>query len=128
MARARSRSASYAVTGRSMLNFTGESAWTARRQFSSTVRSGKRLVIWKVRASPSAARRWAGARVTSRPKSEMAPSDTGSVPEIRLKSVVLPAPFGPMRARRSPARTLSVTPSTAWSPPKRSRDAREGEG
>src|SRR5215475_10727915 len=37
---------------------------------------------------------------------------------MRLKSVVFPAPFGPMRARRSPARTSSPTPFTARRPPK----------
>src|SRR5439155_54666 len=36
---------------------------------------------------------------------------------IRLRAVVLPAPLGPMSARRSPARTASVTSSTARSPP-----------
>src|SRR3984893_3446771 len=90
----------------------------ASRQLSSTVRSAKRLVIWKVRARPWAARRYVGAPVTSRPKSVMAPALTGSEPEMRLNSVVFPAPFGPMRARRSPGRTASDTPPTACSPPK----------
>src|SRR5712691_7224151 len=90
----------------------------ASRQLSSTVRSAKRLVIWKVRARPWAARRCVGAPVTSRPKSVMAPALTGSDPEMRLNSVVFPAPFGPMRARRSPGRTASDTPPTACSPPK----------
>src|SRR5712691_10416994 len=48
----------------------------------------------------------------------MAPALTGSEPEMRLNSVVFPAPFGPMRARRSPGRTASDTPPTACSPPK----------
>src|ERR1700751_1862314 len=48
----------------------------------------------------------------------MAPALTGSAPEMRLNSVVFPAPFGRMRARRSPGRTASETPPTAWSPPK----------
>src|SRR6266446_281548 len=90
----------------------------ASRQLSSTVRSAKRLVIWKVRARPWAARRYVGALVTSRPKRVMAPALTGSEPEMRLNSVVFPAPFGPMRARRSPGRTASDTPPTACSPPK----------
>src|SRR6266852_6701504 len=90
----------------------------ASRQLSSTVRSAKRLVIWKVRARPWAARRCVGAPVTSRPKSVMAPALTGSDPEMRLNSVVFPAPFGPMTARRSPGRTASDTPPTACSPPK----------
>src|SRR3989442_2741178 len=115
--RARSSSAWYAASGRSIENLTGVRAWTASRQFSSTVRVGKRLVIWNVRASPSAARRCGATRVTSRSKRRMAPDVTGSSPEMRLKSVVLPAPLGPMSARRSPGRTASATPSTARSPP-----------
>src|SRR5262245_21136772 len=38
-------------------------------------------------------------------------------PLIRLNKVVLPAPLGPMIARRSPAPTIKLTPSTARSPP-----------
>src|SRR5215467_10316346 len=48
----------------------------------------------------------------------MRPELTGKFPEIRLNSVVFPAPFGPMRARRSPGWTASATPSTARRPPK----------
>src|ERR671922_900149 len=55
--------------------------------------------------------------VTSRPNSSMRPAVTGKAPATRLNSVVLPAPFGPMSARRSPGRTASSTPSTARSPP-----------
>src|SRR5919108_5782023 len=55
--------------------------------------------------------------VTSRPNSSMRPAVTGKAPATRLNSVVLPAPLGPMRARRSPGRTASSTPSTARSPP-----------
>src|SRR4029453_3587207 len=35
-----------------------------------------------------------------------------------LKSVVFPAPFGPMMARRSPSGTARSTPFTPWPPPK----------
>src|SRR6266568_2051328 len=38
---------------------------------------------------------------------------------MRLSSVVLPAPFGPMMPRISPGATAKLTPSTAASPPKR---------
>src|SRR5574341_2641334 len=38
---------------------------------------------------------------------------------MTLKSVVLPAPFGPMMPSRSPARTSNETSRTAVSPPKR---------
>src|SRR5581483_220277 len=101
-----------------MAKRVGVWACTASTQFSSTVRSGKRLVIWKVRARPRAARRCAGAPVTSWPNSAMRPEETGIAPEIRLKSVVFPAPLGPMSARRSPGRTSRLTRSTACRPPK----------
>src|SRR5262249_42932857 len=40
-------------------------------------------------------------------------------PVTRLNSVVLPAPLGPMMARRSPGMMRKSTPRTACSPPKR---------
>src|ERR1700752_4865135 len=40
-------------------------------------------------------------------------------PQMTLKSVVLPAPFGPRIAGRSPWRTSRSTSFTAWSPPNR---------
>src|SRR4051794_4553178 len=39
-------------------------------------------------------------------------------PDTTLRSVVFPAPFGPMRPWTSPARTTKLTPSSAWTPPK----------
>ena len=38
---------------------------------------------------------------------------------IRLKTVVLPAPFGPISVKTSPRRTSKLTPLTASTPPKR---------
>src|SRR5436853_536232 len=43
----------------------------------------------------------------------------GRKPEMQSKSVVLPAPFWPMRPRISPWRRSRSTSSTAWMPPKR---------
>src|SRR5262249_41965031 len=40
------------------------------------------------------------------------------MPVIRLNRVVLPAPFGPMMALRSPAMTRNDTSRVAFSPPK----------
>src|SRR4051812_41802664 len=40
------------------------------------------------------------------------------MPVIRLNSVVLPAPFGPMMALRSPGMMLKVTSRVACKPPK----------
>src|SRR5882762_793661 len=43
---------------------------------------------------------------------------------ITLNSVVLPAPFGPMRATTSPASTVKETRSSATTPPKRTLSSR----
>ena len=56
-----------------------------------------------MRDSPIRARVRAGAAVTSRPNSSTVPALGGNSPEMRLNSVVFPAPFGPRIARRSPA-------------------------
>src|SRR5215471_16392186 len=58
------------------------------------------------------------------------PELAGRIPVIKLNSVVLPAPFGPMIALRWPGMTVSVTPRTAASPPKlleRPRNSRAGQ-
>src|SRR5438128_3490029 len=38
---------------------------------------------------------------------------------MQLRSVVLPAPFGPMMPRMSPSSTPKLTPASALTPPKR---------
>src|SRR5713226_7260007 len=55
----------------------------------------------------------------SRPSNATRPDVGGTAPEIALNKVVLPAPFGPMMARRSPRLTRSETSSTAFSASKR---------
>src|SRR5688572_2497015 len=60
----------------------------------------------------------------SRPEKKIRPPWTGMRPARRLKSVVLPAPFGPMMARNSPAATARDTLSTAAIPPKLRRNPR----
>src|SRR3954462_8368902 len=52
------------------------------------------------------------------------PESGWSVPAICPMSVVLPAPFGPISACTSPARTKSEAPSVAATPPKRLLSAR----
>src|SRR5258705_8012526 len=47
------------------------------------------------------------------------PRSGGWMPVMRLTSVVLPAPFGPMRPRISPAPIVRATSLVATSPPKR---------
>src|SRR5216684_4438380 len=49
----------------------------------------------------------------------MVPSVGGNSPEMTLNNVVLPAPFGPRMARRSPGLTARVTSATARKPPNR---------
>ena len=75
--------------------------------------------IWKVRAMP----RWqtsAGASpAISRPWKRIEPRLGRSAPEIRLKIVLLPEPFGPMRPRISPSASPNATSLTAVKPPKR---------
>src|SRR5262245_27567874 len=55
----------------------------------------------------------------SRPSKRMAPPSTWSAPDTQLIIVVLPEPLGPMRPKRSPARTLMLTRLSAVKPPKR---------
>src|SRR5262252_4399472 len=52
------------------------------------------------------------------------PEVAGKIPVIKLNRVVLPAPFGPMMALRSPGMILSVTSRTARRPPKLFESAR----
>ena len=98
---------------RHITNFDGRSPLIASSTLSSTVSRGNRLVTWNVRAMPSAVRRWLCQPVTSWPNSSTWPELDGKMPVIRLNSVVLPAPFGPMMALRSPGMILNVTPRTA---------------
>src|SRR5512137_2379344 len=62
--------------------------------------------------------RWEGSPSSRTPSSRMVPEVAGMSPETRFKSVVLPAPFGPMRPCTSPASTAREAPSTAARPPK----------
>lgn len=73
------------------------------------------LAVWKVRPAPNRA-----IRCTFLPISSVRPNRTdpvaGASPVIASTSVVLPAPLGPIRNRRSPWRTVIETPSTATKP------------
>src|SRR6266853_4489152 len=64
---------------------------------------------------PRRARRCGGRRVMSRPSNTMRPWVGRTTPVTALNSVVLPAPLGPMIARRSPRGIDMLTPSTARS-------------
>src|SRR5205809_3299607 len=68
---------------------------------------------------PSRVRRCAGSVVMSRPSKTIRPSSAWSEPDTQLMSVVLPEPLGPIRPKRSPGFTCSVTRLSAVKPPKR---------
>src|SRR2546427_5162239 len=54
----------------------------------------------------------------SRPSYVTTPLSAGIAPVTRLKMVVLPAPFGPMKAVINPLSTVTERSRIAWSPPK----------
>src|SRR5262245_52891932 len=62
-------------------------------------------------------RRRLGTRVMSRSKRVTEPPSGDSSPVMRLKSVVLPAPLGPMIRRRSPGSTARLTRAVTRRPP-----------
>src|SRR5713226_6684686 len=86
--------------------------------FSNTVSFGKILVRWKERPMPSRQRSWGAMPVTSRSLKRTLPASGRRWPVMRLNSVVLPAPLGPMMALIDPRGTLKLTPPTAWKPSK----------
>src|SRR5438874_7873321 len=53
----------------------------------------------------------------SSPKKRIVPEEGGKSPVMQLNSVVLPAPFEPRTARRSPGRTVMVISVSAASAP-----------
>src|SRR5690625_2843187 len=93
------------------------SRWAARRTFSSTLRPGNRLDVWKVRPRPALARWWMESWVMSRPARSTRPAVGRWMPEIMLNSVVLPAPLGPMTPIISPAGTAMLTSVRMVIPP-----------
>ncbi len=66
--------------------------------FSNTVMRGKIEVIWKLRDSPSRLISCGARLAVDLPSTVIEPELIGKRPEIRLNSVVLPAPLGPMMA------------------------------
>ena len=66
---------------------------------------------------PSFATSCGGALSILRPSTEIVPPDEVSTPVIRLKVVLLPAPFGPISATISRAWTSKETSLTAITPP-----------
>ena len=91
--------------------------WAPIATFSSTVMSGTSLTCWNVRAMPSLTTSCGGALSMLVPSTEMVPPEAVSTPVIRLKVVLLPAPFGPISATISRAWTSNETSLTAITPP-----------
>src|SRR5713226_3663900 len=92
--------------------------------FWNTVSLGKILVRWNERPMPSRQTSWGGSLVMSRPFRTTVPASGRRWPVMRLKNVVLPAPFGPMIAAIWPRATPRVTPATAWQPSNALRTSR----
>src|SRR5258708_2717351 len=86
--------------------------------FSRTVMPASSRAFGKARTRPWAAIGWLGQPVTSVPSKRTRPAAAFSAPEMMLMRVVLPAPFGPIRALIPPRSMLKVLPSTAFRPPK----------
>src|SRR5829696_6897730 len=84
--------------------------WNSRSgatTFSSTVIPRNSRVIWKVRPRPRCARRQGGFPSIRCPSNQTSPACGAIVPPIRLKTVVLPDPFGPISAVIEPSGTLT---------------------
>ncbi len=86
-----------------------------RSRFSSAVSRSSRAANWPV--TPIAARTRSGAAATSCPATSARPPSAGTSVERMLTVVVLPAPFGPSRAKTEPAGMRRSMPSrTVLSP------------
>ena len=85
--------------------------------FSRTVMVGKVAVIWNVRPTPSRQIARGFWPTVSSPSRLMRPLSGVFWPLSISKQVLLPAPFGPISARISPALSSNDTPRTACTPP-----------
>ncbi len=75
-------------------------------------------MIWKVRPMPASQSSCGLRPDMSRPSRRISPVPGRRNPFIKLNSVVLPAPFGPIIPRISFRRSLKLTSWTAFKPPK----------
>src|SRR3954452_7494269 len=85
-------------------------------KFSNTVSFGKMLVRWNDRPKPMRQVSCGCRLVMSRPSSNTWPLSERKCPVIRLNSVDLPAPFGPITAAICRVSTRSETSETATKP------------
>ena len=93
--------------------------WAAKRRFSRKDSSKNRLVIWNERANPALSIRLGATPVTSMPPKRTLPAVGCSAPLIRLNKLLLPAPFGPIKAVIAPCCASKLTWLTAYMAPKR---------
>ena len=78
----------------------------------------KSRIFWNVRAMPISTVLCGLMPTTDIPSNTISPELTGNTPVIKLKSVVLPAPFGPITPNTSPCLTPKDMPVRAATPPK----------
>ena len=88
------------------------------RTFSRAVMLANGRPLWNVRAIPARHMRDGVSPCNSRPPKRILPEDGRYTPVIRLNSVVLPAPFGPITPTILPGSTVNVTLCSACTPPK----------
>ena len=91
--------------------------WRPSSRFSSTVAPSNSSMFWNVRAMPWRTTSCRASREMSCPLKRMLPLLASNTRVMRFKSDVLPAPFGPITARISPARIEKLTSRTAFTPP-----------
>ncbi|CAI8370824.1 MAG: Uncharacterised protein [Chloroflexota bacterium] len=75
-------------------------------------------MCWKVLVSPNFCISSGLLPVVIRPNTSISPEVTSNIPEIQLKVVDLPHPFGPIRPTMEPTGISKDTLLTAVNPPK----------
>ena len=86
-------------------------------RFSVTVRFGKTPRPSGTTQSPPRTRRSVGTPAIGWPLMDAAPLVGVSCPDMTLRAVDLPAPFGPSTAQTSPARTVRLMSCSTSMPP-----------
>src|SRR2546422_10877758 len=89
------------------------------RTLSSTVDSRNSVVAWNVRAIPRRQISEGGTPDTRAPCKTISPEDSGSTPVSGLRTVLFPAPCGPIRPWIVRGATVMESPVTPCTPPKR---------
>ncbi len=82
----------------------------ATRRHSATVMVSNTVAVWNLRPTPSAAQRCGGMWRMLWPPTSTVPALRSRPSAMQRISVVLPAPFGPIRLTRSPAWAVNSTP------------------